>query len=71
MEDSPTEYSIVIQPSATVSGPTNSLNLFPNSQIKFPKSGRKCCTNYGTINPNQISISPMNDRVANLPPDTR
>ena len=71
MEDSLTEYSIVIQPSAIVSGPTNSSNFFPNSQIKFPKSGRKCCTNYGAINPNQISISSMNDQVANLPPDTR
>ena len=71
MEDSPPEYSTVIQESAPMSGPSNSSNVFPNSQIKFPKSEKKYSKNYGSINPNQISASPMYEQVANLPPDTR
>ena len=74
MEDSPSKYSEVIQQSSPVSGPSNSSNLFPNSQIKFPKSGKHLDKNYKSINlnPNQIIIDmTKHDKVANQPSDTR
>ena len=72
MEDSPPKYSEVIQQSSPVSGPSNSSNLFPNSQIKCPKSGKHLDKNYGSINPNQIITDmTMHDKVANQPSDTR
>ena len=72
MEDSPPKYSEVIQQSSPVSGPSNSSNLFPNSKIKFPKSGKNLDKNYRSINPNQIIIDmTMNNQVANPPSDTR